>query len=281
MAQSVRSLRLGKVKVTIINIGEVYLPLVRNMNVSEAELRGRNDLREFAEQTRIPIHCTHFQLPQTSVLVDAGVYDVQPDSEYALPNYEPPPGLINQLAEAGIRPEAIEHVIITHRHWDHFNATTFEQNGEYTPQFPNAYYYLGRADWERAEAALQNFQSTEYRTLRILHDKGMLDLIDGNRDLGHGVQIVVAPGETPGHQIVRVHSEGQTFYCLGDLYHHPVEFAHPEWMVSWANSEMNLASRQALVKAALAEQAFLLATHIPAIGRLRSTSSGVVWEALL
>lgn len=281
MTPFIRSLELGKAKVTIINIGEVYLPLARNMNAPEAELRARDDLREFAAQTRIPIHCTHFQLPQTSVLVDAGVYDIEPDSEYAIPDYEPPPNLIHQLAESGIHPEEIEHVIITHRHWDHFNGTTFESNREHAPRFPNARHYLGRADWERAEAALQNPQSVEYRTLRILHNAGALELVEGNRDLGHGIQILAAPGETPGHQIVRVHSEGQTFYCNGDLYHHPIEFAHPEWMVSWANSEMNFTSRQALVKAALSEHALLLATHIPAIGRLRSTFSGVVWEAVL
>ncbi|MGH7594776.1 MAG: hypothetical protein ACREOI_00400 [bacterium] len=50
MAEFVRSIQLGRAKVTRINIGEVYLPLARNMNVPEAELRMRNDLREFAER---------------------------------------------------------------------------------------------------------------------------------------------------------------------------------------------------------------------------------------
>lgn len=281
MPEFVRTLKLGNAKVTIINLGEIYLPLARCMNVPEAELHARADLRELAEQTRIPIHCTHFELPQTSVLVDAGLYDVTTEPEYALANYTPPPSLRHQLAASGIRAEEIEHVIITHRHWDHFNGTTFEHNGEWAPQFPNARYYLSRVDWERAASALADPHSFEYRTLRVLHERRMLELVEGNRDLGHGVQILAAPGETPGHQIVRVHSEGETFYCLGDLYHHPVEFAHPEWMVSWAESKTNFASRQALMKAALNERALLLATHIPATGRLRSTPSGVAWENIL
>lgn len=105
-------------------------------------------------------------------------------------------------------------------------------------------------------------------------------LVDGNRDLGHGVQIIAAPGETPGHQIVRIHSEGETFYCLGDLYHHPVEFLHPERMVSWTESESEFASRKALKKPALTENAFVVATHIPGIGRLKRKDSDVIWESV-
>ncbi|MEK7727776.1 MAG: MBL fold metallo-hydrolase [candidate division KSB1 bacterium] len=281
MAAFVRSLQLGKAKVSIINIGDIYLPLAEYMNVPKTELAIRDDLRELAEQTRIPIHCIFFQLSQTSVLVDAGVYEVKTEPEYAIPDYEPPPSLVDRLIELGIQPEKVEHVVITHRHWDHFNGTTCDDGGEYVPQFPNARYYLGRADWERAATALQDPQSFEYRTLRVLHNHGMLELIDGNRDLGHGVQILAAPGETPGHQIVRVHSDGETFYCLGDMYHHPVEFAHPEWMVSWAASETNLVSRQALLKTAINERALLLAAHIPAIGRLQAISSGIAWENVL
>jgi glyoxylase-like metal-dependent hydrolase (beta-lactamase superfamily II) len=102
-------------------------------------------------------------------------------------------------------------------------------------------------------------------------------LVEGNCDLLPAVQILAMPGETAGHQIVRVHSEGQTLYCLGDLYRHPLEVEHPTWMVRWANRAANLASRSTLMKAALAENALLIAAHIPTIGRLERTASSVRW----
>src|SRR5437588_307804 len=83
-------------------------------------------------------------------------------------------------------------------------------------------------------------------------------LVDANRELTPEVRIIAAPGESPGHQVVRVHSRGQTFYCLGDLCHHAVELEHPEWMVEWADAEASLASRRALIEAALAENAMLV-----------------------
>jgi hypothetical protein len=51
------------------------------------------------------------------------------------------------------------------------------------------------------------------------------------------------------------------------------------WTVAWADVEANRASRQALTEAALAENALVVATHIPAIYRLQQSVSGVKWVA--
>ena len=94
------------------------------------------------------------------------------------------------------------------------------------------------------------------------------------------MRVIATPGETPGHQIVRAGGDGQMLYFLGDLYHHVVEVEHPTWMMRWNDVEANCRSRQALTGAALREQALLFATHIPTVGRLRATASGVAWEGV-
>jgi hypothetical protein len=68
-------------------------------------------------------------------------------------------------------------------------------------------------------------------------------------------------------------------YCLGDLYHHVIEVDHPSWSVPWADRTAIAASRRALTDAALAENALLIATHIPGVGRLLPTASGVTWSS--
>src|SRR5262249_20699372 len=70
-------------------------------------------------------------------------------------------------------------------------------------------------------------------------------------------------------------SEGRTLYCVGDLHHDPVEIAHPDWMVRWADPESNLASRRRFVEAAVAEEALLIATRILPLGRLERTRAYV------
>jgi glyoxylase-like metal-dependent hydrolase (beta-lactamase superfamily II) len=234
----------------------------------------------FAEWLPFPIQCVHIASPGLSVLVDASVYEVEPDSPHAIAGYQPPPDLLAVLSEAGVRPEAIDHVVITHIHHDHINGLTRQQGNSFMPCFPNARHNLGRADWEQAQAALQKPDSVESCTLGVLSRAGLLETLNRRHDLG-GVEIIPAPGETPGHQIVRVHSEGQTLYCLGDLYHHPIEVERQEWAAQWADADSIRASRRALVEAALAEDALLIATHIEGIGRLERAGSGVVWATAL
>ena len=264
--------QLGAAIVTVINAGHLQLDLAASLNVTKTEWSARYP-PFFEQPLSLPMQCVHLQLPTTSILVDATTYDLSPDSLFAIPGYQPPSDLWVQLTEIGIHPQEIAHVIITHAHFDHFNGTTVKRDGQYEPSFLNARYYLGRADWEHVEPqdALVN------RTLAVLNQQGVLELVDGDRNVAPGVCIMAAPGETPGHQLVRLNSEGQVLYCLGDLYHHPVEVEQPTWMTHWADPEACAASRQALVESALAENALLVATHIPTIGRLQRTGSGVVW----
>ncbi len=106
----------------------------------------------------------------------------------------------------------------------------------------------------------------------------MLHLADGAASLAEGIDLLPAPGETPGHQIVRIHSQGRTLYCLGDLYHHVLEAEHPDWTAEWSDAAAARQSRETLATRALAEDALLIATHIPAPGRLRRLPTGLEWQ---
>jgi glyoxylase-like metal-dependent hydrolase (beta-lactamase superfamily II) len=274
MSEYRRSIRVGAATVTMINVGDVRFSLGGWLIVPEAERPPY-----FADWLPFPIQCVHIASPGLSLLVDASFYEVDPNSPHAIPGYQPPPELPAALAEAAVRPEAIDHVVITHIHHDHINGLTRQQGDSFMPCFPNARHFLSQADWEQAQDALQKPESVESRTLGVLSSAGLLEKVDGRRDLGSGVAIIPAPGETRGHQIVRVHSGGQTLYCLGDLYHHPIEVERQEWAAQWADADLIRASRRALVEAALAEDALLIATHIDGIGRLERAGSGVIWVA--
>jgi glyoxylase-like metal-dependent hydrolase (beta-lactamase superfamily II) len=278
MADFSRTLQLGDMAVTIINVGDFLAPYAEWSNVSLAELSAQ-DTADLTKPIRMPVQCFHIALPGLSVLVDASKMELPQDHPDAIPGYQMPPGLFAGLAEAKVEPDRVTHVIITHGHGDHFNAATREEQGEYVPCFPNARHYFGRADWDQMQSALQDLNSVESRTLGVLQSKGLLDLVDGDWQLGAGLHIIAAPGETPGHQIVRFHLGEHTLYFLGDLYHHVVEVEHPTWMVNWNDVDANVHSRQALTKRALPERALLFATHIPGAGRVRQSPTGLRWEA--
>jgi glyoxylase-like metal-dependent hydrolase (beta-lactamase superfamily II) len=279
MAEEKRKVQVGAAAVTVMNVGDLRFSLADEMALPESVWRPAGYADVFEGSLPFPSQCMHIAAPGMSLIVDASVFDVATAAEMVDPGYVPPPGMLDQLAGAGVRPEDVRQVVITHAHWDHFNGATLERDGRMEPAFPNARHYLGRADWEHpdTQAALADAGSLESRTLGVLRERGLLDLVEEDRDLGGGVRIIAAPGESPGHQIVRVESQGQVLYCLGDLYHHPVEVERPDWMATWADREATPASRRALTQAALAENALLLAAHISGVGRLQRTAAGVRW----
>ncbi len=203
-------------------------------------------------------------------------------SEFSPPDYIPPPGIFDQLESSGISLSNVTHVVITHAHFDHYAGVTRKNAEElFQPSFPNATYFLNRADWDRAETqeSLKNPSSEVSNSLGVLRDAGVLHVTSGKIELFPEIAIVPAPGETPGHQIVRLNSGGETVYCLGDLFHDFVEVENPSAMASWADFETNLRSKDSLTKSALQEDALLIPAHMQ-LGRLMAKDSRIKWVSV-
>jgi glyoxylase-like metal-dependent hydrolase (beta-lactamase superfamily II) len=276
------TLHIGAARVAILNAGDMRLLLKAELAVPEALWRPQYaDLFERPDVS--PSLSIYVEQHDTRVLVDINDYraTVTPGSEYALPGYTPPPPIPDQLRSLGVQPADITHVVITHPHWDHFAGTTSPGADGYVPTFPHARHYLGAADWMDAElqAALQDPASLEARTFGVLHRQGMLRLVGEQESIAEGIDILPAPGETPGHQIVRLRSGGETLYIVGDVFHHPIEVKHPDWMVGWADAETMRVTRQWLLQVALADHALLIASHIAGLGRIERTDDGPRWAS--
>ena len=277
--QDMTTLRVGDARVTLLNAGDMRLLLSQELDVSEALWRPK-----YADLFKRPGVCPSLsvciELNGVRVLVDANDYraTMTPDSQYALPGYTPPPAIPDQLASLGVQTEDIAHMVITHAHWDHFAGVTSPADGGYAPTYPQAHYYLGAADWTDAEmqTALQDQTSLETRTLGVLHERGGLHLVEGPLQIAEGIDILPAPGETQGHQIVRVRSAGETLYIVGDLFHHAIEVEHPDWMVGWADAATMQATRTWLLADALAENALLTAAHIANFGCITRADDGAL-----
>jgi glyoxylase-like metal-dependent hydrolase (beta-lactamase superfamily II) len=205
----------------------------------------------------IAILCYHVALPGRSVLVDAAAYEFPLDgADMVLPGPHPPP-LAEQLAAAGADPSAVTDVVITHAHFDHINGLTRKVDGGYLPAFPHARHYLGAGDWDP-----ESFEALESNTLAVVEQHGLLSLVRGPLALGDGLEIVPAPGETPGHQVLHLRAEGLEAYITGDLYHHRLEFDEPGRNVHWAEPEAMQASKAMLTERAAASGARVYFAHI-------------------
>lgn len=283
------TLRVGTARVTILNAGDLRFHLAEELAVPEAVWRPHH--AELFERPGIcPSLSVYIEQGDARILVDVGDYraTVTPGSEYALDGYTPPPGIPTQLARLGVAPEDITHVVITHAHWDHYAGVTApgasgETASGQAPTFPLARYCIGAADWADAEmqAALGDPTSLEARTLGALMAQGALHLVEGPESIADGIELLPAPGETPGHLVVRVHSQGETLYVVGDLFHHAIEVEHPDWMVGWADTEAMLATRRWLIQQAHDERAQLIAAHIFGAGRIERVDANTLqWASV-
>jgi len=279
MEASPQRFTVGQAVVTVFNAGDIQYDLAENLIADEAILRDR-----YAAQVSAPLHvpmqCIHIQTPQAVVMVDAASSEIEADSPFRIAGYSPPAPLPEQMAAAGIDANAVESLVITHAHWDHYNGLTVPaEGGGRAPICAQASVYLGRADWESAEmrAALAKPETLQARTFGVVAQLGRLAPVAGRREIAPGIEIVPTPGETPGHVMVRVSSDGQALYCVGDVYHHPIEAEQPGWAAPWADLESICAIREALAVRAQAEGALIIATHIRGAGRLTQTKEGVRW----
>ncbi len=273
----VASRTIGEAVITAISDGSGLSTILRGLLVPRDEWRSLVPADE-NDEIILGYNVAHIRLGAASVLIDLGFDDPSPASQWRAPRHQRSPGVVAGLATLGVRPEEITHVAITHAHGDHVAGGSVERDGRRVARYPNARHFLGRADWEGSPARAQP-DSLLARHLGPVADAGLLELVDTEREIAPGIAMVPAPGESPGHCIVRVASAGETFYFLGDLFHHPIEVIHRDWVASNHDAAALRASRGALIGAALVSDALLQVTHLPfpGFGRLRETPDGVRW----
>ncbi|HEY6596490.1 MAG TPA: MBL fold metallo-hydrolase [Asanoa sp.] len=152
-----------------------------------------------------------------TVVVDAGIGPADAPAG----SWAPTPGrLPDSLDEAGIAPDEVDAVVLTHLHTDHIGWAM--HGGQ--PYFPNARYLMQRAELEAIRA--YGAPAGPYATEPLLA-AGLLDLVDDERTIAPGLRTKHAPGHTPGHQVVLLETGDDTVLLTGDLLVHAIQLVDP------------------------------------------------------
>jgi len=141
---------------------------------------------------------------------------------------------LEDLAAAGYPRETITKVICTHLHSDHVGWNTMKVNGKFVPTFPNARYLFGKKEYEAWEAMKND--PNNHHDMRHIVDAvepvmaaGLVDFIAPTAALTAEVSLFPTPGHTPGHVSVMIDSKGQKAVITGDMMHHPLQLAEPDF----------------------------------------------------
>ena len=281
-AAFVDSRRVGDAEITVVSEGALKWP--PRFPIPEEELR--RVLPDLDEQGRVwlALNDIIIRLGEAVIVVDPGMDD--PDSRWqrdrarVWPNWPVTrtPGLAAALADLLIAPEDVTHVLITHPHVDHYPGVTVERGDDLVARFPNARHFIGRADWEGNPGRTD--PDSDLARLELIDRMGLLAVVDAEREIVPGVTMHAAPGESPGHCIVRVESAAETFYALGDLVHLAVEVEQPTWGPPHVDLNTMTTSRRRWFPRIAAEGALVVSAHepFPPWGRIVADGAGFRWE---
>ncbi|HVS64209.1 MAG TPA: MBL fold metallo-hydrolase [Thermoanaerobaculia bacterium] len=179
---------------------------------------------------------------------------------------------LERMSDAGHPPESIDRVLCTHLHVDHVGWNTRLEDGRWLPTFPNARYLFGRLEWEHWEAVDAGRRREHLGdSVWPIVDRGLHDLVESDHRVTSEIRLEPSPGHTPGHVSVRISSRGEEAVITGDLMHHPVQCAHPEWAcVADSDPEQARATRRSFLERYSDSPVLVIGTHFatPSVGKV-------------
>jgi glyoxylase-like metal-dependent hydrolase (beta-lactamase superfamily II) len=262
MGFAATELSLGEGKLITLSDGNLTLPgdfVLANMDPTmAAAMRQKYSLA--ADSYTPPCNVTLYQDATRNVLFDVG----------AGPDFMPSAGKLDEaLAAAGLTHDDITHVLFTHAHPDHLWGLLDDFD---EPQFANAQYFIGQAEfdyWTDPEtvntigAARTTFAAGAARRLDILAEQ-LAFFNDGDEPVT-GVTARLSAGHTPGHMSFIL---GGKALITGDaISNNFVAFEQPGFATpSDQDPEMAAATRVALLDQITADGLTVAGFHLPGGG---------------
>ena len=171
------------------------------------------------------VHCTLIRTESRLVLVDTGI---GPPWAPAGDWFVRQAALPRELAAAGVSAEDVTDVVLTHLHPDHIGWNLLDEEKP-RPHFPNARHVVQRTELAQLHGEGEEWEELYETHVRPLADAGLLEEVDGPTRLLPQIEVILAPGHTPGHQCVLIDAPDRPLLVTGDAFVHPGQIADP-WL---------------------------------------------------
>jgi glyoxylase-like metal-dependent hydrolase (beta-lactamase superfamily II) len=265
---------IGDLSVTVLSDGEATFPGFKYFQVPEKAWTPHLRWLDHKGDLVFPFSCFLVRGAGQTVLVDTGLGPLQRDGFRG-------GDLFHDMAAAGVTPEEIDSVFITHLHFDHVGTAARKTSDGWVPSFPNASYR-----WTSAEQTYWLGPSAS----GLPANKNLLEAIaprwkpiEDGESVAPGINVIATPGHTPGHAGVVLSSGSERAFILGDAISCPVQLEESEWSgMGDVDPKLARQSQEAVAREAEGTGALLAASHFPGLtfGRVLRGEGRRYWEAV-
>jgi glyoxylase-like metal-dependent hydrolase (beta-lactamase superfamily II) len=225
-------LKLGDLEFHIVSDGHVWLDGGAMFGVVPKPLWDKKLSPDLRNRVKLAMNCLLIYAGGKHILVETGAggkWDAKFRDIYALDG----PRLAERLSEYGVHPEDIDIVVNTHLHFDHCGGNTKIENGRAVAAFPNARYVVQKGEFEHAKNPTERDRASFHPDNYIpIEAAGNLSLIDGDRVIAPGVELIRVPGHTADMQCVKITGGGKTAFFFADLVPMTPHLALP-WIMAY------------------------------------------------
>jgi glyoxylase-like metal-dependent hydrolase (beta-lactamase superfamily II) len=277
--------RVGDLKCAVVSDGSLTTELGGSLAINASPEEVEATLRERflpADRGTLHFNALLIETADSRVLVDAGSgTSMGPGGGKLLAN----------LRSAGVEPEKIDTIVISHAHPDHLFGLVHPTG---VLAFPNARvligetehsFWTGKADLSKSpidDSFKKSMVDGARQHLRAVAE--VLDLITEEGEIAPGLTALSTPGHTPGHLSFLLASGGaQLFVTLDVVHHYGTALPHPEWKVAFdADPDQGAATRQRVLDRIATDRIPALAYHFPfpGLGHVARRGSGYGWEPI-
>jgi glyoxylase-like metal-dependent hydrolase (beta-lactamase superfamily II) len=193
--------------------------------------------------------------------------------------------LADSLEAAGITPEQIGKVVLTHAHPDHLWGLIDEFDNSL--RFPRAQYVVAAREfdfWTSGEAAMltgpvEAIAAGARRVFKAI--EGRTTLIKPGEEVAAGIVAIDTAGHTPGHISLMLASGSDKLLITADaLQNAHIAFAHPDWQSRVdMDGDKAAKNRRYVLDMVATDKLRMLCYHIPfpGLGRVERTGSAFTW----
>ncbi|MCG8476793.1 MAG: MBL fold metallo-hydrolase [Cytophagales bacterium] len=171
------------------------------------------------DKNRIPLKARSLLIENGArkILVDTGLGNKQSAKFFGYYDWSDETKLTDELRKAGIEPENITDVFLTHLHFDHCGGTTYlDENSKTKLTFPNAAIWTNRKHWEWAiEPNAREKASFLKENLLPMQESGKLRFVEDGHDLPF--EWITVNGHTEEQMLPLITLKKQKLLFMADL----------------------------------------------------------------